>query len=75
MKAIKAVIDNGQIVPDEPLEMAGRYEAIVVVLDADPWDGILKDPRPRPELVKARQAAEQAFLQGRTRPLDPDAMP
>lgn len=75
MKALKAVIDEGQIVLDEPLDITGRHDAIVVVLDVDPWDAILQDPRPRPELVKARQEAERDFLEGRTTPLDPDTMP
>ena len=74
MKAIKAVIDNGQITPEEPFDMGGRHDAIVVVLDVDPWDAILQDPRPRPELVKAGEEALQDYLQGRTTPLDPDKM-
>lgn len=74
MKAIKAVIDNGQIMPEEPLDMGGRHDAIVVVLDVDPWDAILQDPRPRPELVKAGEEALQDYLQGKTTPLDPDTM-
>ena len=44
MKAIKAVIDNGQIVPAEPLDMVGRYNAVVVVLDTDPWDADSEQP-------------------------------
>jgi hypothetical protein len=75
MKAIKAVIENGQIMPDEPLPIPGRYEAIVVVLDDDPWDAILNDPRPRPELAKLAEEAHQDHLHGRTTPLDPDTMP
>jgi hypothetical protein len=74
MKAIKAVIQDGQIVPEEPLEMTGRHDAIVVVLDVDPWDAIINDPRPRPELIEARKKAEADYLAGRTSPLDPDAM-
>jgi hypothetical protein len=75
MKAIKAVIDNGQIVPIEPLDAAGRHDAIVVVLDVDPWQAILSDPRPRPELDKLAEEARQEYLQGKTTPIDPDAMP
>jgi hypothetical protein len=75
MKAIKAVIDNGQITPEEPFDANGRYDAIVVVLDVDPWDAILQDPLPRPELVKAREEAMADFFAGRTTPLDPDNMP
>jgi hypothetical protein len=74
MKAIKVVVDHGQIIPNEPLEVLGPCEAILVLSDPDPWDAILQDPRPRPELIKARQQAEADFLQGRTTPLDPDTM-
>ncbi len=41
----------------------------------DPWDEIIQDPRPRPELDKAAQEALEDYLQGRTTPLDPDNMP
>jgi hypothetical protein len=75
MRAIKAVIDHGQIVPDEPLDLSGRHDAILVVLDVDPWNAILQDPRPRPELAKAGDEALADYLQGKTSPLDPDTMP
>ena len=75
MKAIRAVVENGQIVPEEPLDISGRHDAIIVVLDVDPWEAILQDPRPRPELVKVRQQAEADYREGRTTPLDPDTMP
>lgn len=73
MKAIKVFVDNGQIVPEEPLD-AGRHDAILVMLDPDPWDELLDDPRPRPELTKAAQEALEDYLGGRTTPLDPDTM-
>jgi hypothetical protein len=63
MRAIKAVIDNGQIVPEEPLQLGGRHEAIVVVLDSDPWNALVQDARPRPELTKAGEEALQEYLQ------------
>ena len=75
MKAIKATIDHGHIVPEEPLDATGRYDAIVVVLDVDPWDATVRDPRPRPDLAKASDEAHQEYLQGKTAPLDPDTMP
>jgi hypothetical protein len=74
MKAIKAVIDNGQVVPEEPFDVIGRHDAIVIVLDVDPWDAILKDPRPRPELDKLAEEAHLEYLQGKTTPIDPDKM-
>ena len=75
MKAIRAVINRGQIVPEEPFDVNGSYDAIVVVLDVDPWEAILQDPRPRPELDKLAEEAHQEYLQGKTTPLDPDTMP
>lgn len=74
MRAIKAVIDNGQIVPEEPLDMIGRQDAIVVVLDVDPWRAILNDPRTRPQLDELAERAHQEYQQGKTTPIDPDAM-
>lgn len=75
MKAIKVMVDNGRIEPDEPLDISGRYEAILVLPDADPWEAIIHDPRPRPELAKASQEAMDDYLHGRTTELDPDNMP
>ena len=75
MKAIKVTVENGRIVPDEPLDTCGRCEAILVLSDPDPWDAIINDPRPRPELAKASQEALEDYLQGRTTVLDPDNMP
>ena len=74
MQAIRAVVEDGNVVLDKPLDVKGRFEAILVVLDPDPWDAIINDPRPRPELIKAREEAHRDFLEGRTTPLDPDNM-
>lgn len=74
MKAIKAVIDHGRIMPESPLDLSGRHDAIVVVLDADPWEDALQDPRVRSELIRARQQAEADYFAEKTTPLDPDAM-
>ena len=75
MQAIRAVVEDGNVLLDEPLDVKGRFEAIVVVLDPDPWDAIINDPRPRPELVKAGEEALKEFEEGKTTPLDPDNMP
>jgi hypothetical protein len=75
MQAIKAVVQDGSIVVDDPLPLKGRYEAVLVLLDPDPWEPLLADARPRPELAKASQAALEEFLSGKTTPLNPDAMP
>jgi hypothetical protein len=74
MQAIKAVVQDGNVVLDGPLPLQGRYEAILVLLDPDPWDAILNDPRPRPELAKASQAALEEFLSGKTKVIDLDLM-
>ncbi len=74
MKAVKAVIENGKVVPEEPLELTRRRDAIVIVFDPGPWDAILHDPRPCPALAKAAEEAHQEYLQGRTTPLDPHMM-
>jgi hypothetical protein len=75
MQAIKAVVENGNVVLTEPLAVEGRFEAIVIVLDPDPWDALIHDPRPRPELLKASREALEEYLQGETTPIDPVAMP
>ncbi len=75
MRAVKAVVKDGDVTLDEPLELKGRFDAIVVLLDVDPWDAIINDPRPRGELVKAGEEALDEFREGRTTPLDPDNMP
>ena len=73
MKAIKVLVDDGRIVPEEPLE-SGRHEAILVMLDPDPWEQIIDDPRPRPALNRAGGEAMDDFFAGKTTPLDPDKM-
>ena len=75
MKAVKAVIEDGNVILDEPLHVKGRFDAILVVLDPDPWEGLIHDLRPRPELVRARQEAHREFVEGKITPLDPDKMP
>ena len=75
MKAIRAVVRNGSVVLEAPFRKRGEFEAVVVVLDPDPWDSIVKDRRPRPNLTKARKEALAAFEAGKTVPLDPDATP
>jgi hypothetical protein len=75
MKAIRVVVDNGHVVVEEPLDATGRHDAILVMLDPDPWDELLEDPRPRPELTKAGRDALEEHLCGKTTPLDPDRLP
>ncbi|MCC6124598.1 MAG: hypothetical protein IT426_06535 [Pirellulales bacterium] len=75
MQAIKAVVQDGSVVLDDPLPPKGRYEAVLVLLDPDPWEPILKDTRARPDLAKASQAALEEHLAGKTTAIHPDAMP
>jgi len=75
MKAIKAHVKDGQVVLAEPIGDKGEYEAVVVLLDGDPWADLMTDPRPRPALAGTREAALAEHAQGQTTPLDPDDMP
>ena len=74
MQAIKATVQDGVVILDEKVDLKGRFDAVVVLLDIDPWTSILQDPRPRPELVKAGQKAMQEYAEGKTTILDPDSM-
>jgi hypothetical protein len=75
MQAIKVTVQDGNVILNDPLPLHGRYEAVLVLLDADPWDAIVNDSRPRPELEKAGQAALEQFLAGKTTPLKSDNLP
>jgi hypothetical protein len=75
MQAIKATVQDGLVILDERVDLKGRFDAVLVVLDPDPWESLMQDTRPRPELIKARQEALQEKADGKTTPLDPDKMP
>ncbi|MGD0898528.1 MAG: hypothetical protein ABR915_11875 [Thermoguttaceae bacterium] len=75
MQAVKAIVEDGNVTLQEPLSVKGRVEAILVVLDAEPWDALIRDSRPRPELTGASREALEEFLSGQATPLNPDAMP
>jgi hypothetical protein len=70
MKAVRAVVEDGSVVLTEPLDVKGRCEAIVVVLDPDPWDRLIQDARLRPELLRAGEEALADFMEGKTTPLE-----
>ena len=72
MHAVKATITDGNVKLEQPVNIKGPVEAIVVVLDPDPWEALIRDPRPRPALTAASQEALAEFLSGRTAPLDPE---
>ena len=75
MQAIKATVQDGNVILNERVDLKGRFDAGLVLLDPDPWEALVQDPRPRPELLKARQEALQEHADGKTTPLDPDKMP
>ncbi|MEI8375258.1 MAG: hypothetical protein WCJ35_20750 [Planctomycetota bacterium] len=72
MQAVKATIKNGNVTLEQPVDIKGPVEAIVIVLDPDPWNVLVCDPRPRPALLKASNEALEEFLSGQTTLLDPD---
>ena len=67
MQAVKATIKDGNVTLEQPVDIKGPVEAIVVVLDPDPWEALIRDPRPRPALSAASQEALAEFLTGETR--------
>jgi len=72
MHAVKATIKDGNVTLEQPVDIKGPVEAIVIVLDPDPWSALITDPRPRPGLSKASNEALEEFLSGQTLPLEPD---
>ena len=70
MHAVKATIKDGNVTLERPVDIKGPVEAIVVVLDPDPWQALINDPRPRPALSKASNEALEEFLSGQAAPLD-----
>lgn len=74
MKAIKAIIKDGNVVLAEPIADKGEIDAVVVLLD-DPWDPACQDPTPRPALAEACKEALAEFEAGETTPVEPDDMP
>jgi hypothetical protein len=43
-------------------------------LHPDPWESIIQNPRPRPELTEAKSEALRDYYEGKAIPLDPDKM-
>ena len=70
MHAVKATIRDGNVTLEQPVDIKGPVEAIVIVLDPDPWQALINDPRPRLALSKASNEALEEFLSGHTTPLD-----
>lgn len=70
MQAVKATIKDGNVTLEQPVDIKGPADAIVVVLDPDPWNDLICDPRPRQALSKASNEALEEFLSGQAAPLD-----
>jgi hypothetical protein len=75
MQAFKATYQDGHVTLNEKINLKGRFDAVLVLLDPDPWETLLNDPRPRTELTKDGQEAIQEYERGNTTPVDPDRMP
>jgi hypothetical protein len=80
MRAIRAIIDNGQVTLLEPAELPGRHEALIVVGDAEmlpgdqEWARILRDGERRPAFDDFLREADAEIASGATEPLDPDRL-
>jgi hypothetical protein len=61
MRAIHAVIQDGNLVLDRPLDARGRFEAVVVVLEPKPWEAVIYDPDACPEPARASREAFEEF--------------
>ncbi len=72
MHAVKATIKDGNVTLEQPVDIKGPVEAIVIVLNPDPWNALICDPRPRPALSIASNEALEEFLSGQAAPLDPE---
>jgi len=76
MTAIKAIYKDGQIHFSETVPASGPVEVMVVFPEPsdDPWERILQDPRPRPNLTKLVQEVDEQIAQGKAVPLDLDQL-
>jgi len=75
MQAIKATVQDVNVILNESVDITGRYDAVLELLDPDPLESLVQDPCVRPELVKARREALQDYADGKAAPRDPDKMP
>jgi hypothetical protein len=61
MYAIHAVIQDGNVVLEKPLQTRGRFEAVLLVLDTKPWEAVIYDPDACPEPARASREAYEEF--------------
>ena len=69
MQAVKATIKDGNVTLKQPVDITGPADAIVIVLDPDPWTTLICDPRPRRGALKASNEALEEFLSSSSRHL------
>jgi hypothetical protein len=71
MKAIKGIYEKGKIKLAEKPAEKGSLEVLVVFPepDDDPWEQILKEPKPRPAFTKWIEEVEEEIAKGKTKPL------
>jgi hypothetical protein len=72
MKTIKAQFEKGQIQLSEPAPEEGPIEVLIVFpeVEDDPWERIIHDPTPRPELEKWVAEVQAEIAAGKAVPLD-----
>ena len=72
MRAIKATYENGKIKLAEKPTETGPMEVLVVFPEptSDPWQQILNDPAPRPELAKWAKEVRKEIAQGKAKRLN-----
>jgi hypothetical protein len=61
MRAIKAVIEDGKMILETPLCARGHLSAILLLLDAQPWDAVAYDSDACPEPARASREALEEF--------------
>jgi hypothetical protein len=72
MKAVKAIYEKGKIkLAEQPAEQ-GPMEVLVVFPEPadDPWEAVLNDPTPRPELAKWVKEVKKEIARGKAKPLN-----
>jgi hypothetical protein len=69
MRAIRAVIEGGNMILEVPLQAEGRVGAVLLLLDAQPWDAVAYDPDACPEPARASRESVEEFAD-----IDPSAL-
>jgi len=76
MIAVRARYENGQVTLLDPVDSNGDgpLEGLLVLpaREVDPWDRIINDPTPSPELSRLEDEALALHRAGKSEPLNPD---